>query len=92
MSIFKTQAYSDILDQFNQITDRPITIFLFKAKGIPLQERLQLLDVDLANQKSANGEGAIILLRYNKEIMVKNVDCHEQVQISNVRVKHNKKK
>ena len=76
--IYETEEYQEKLQDFNSITDRPITMFVYFDKEMPLDERIVVLDLEEANKREAEKLGGILLLRFNEPIKVRTgipADC-----------------
>ena len=61
------------LEEFNEITDRPICIFIY-SEGSSLSDRIKVLDLEEGQSKEELGEGRIIITCFNEEVKVEKTD------------------
>ena len=72
--IHETDKYQEKLEEFNAVVDRPITMFVYFDKEMPLDERIVILELDEANKREETGVGGIFLLCFNEPVKVQKVD------------------
>ena len=75
-NLAETKEYKLALEEFNEVTDRPICIFIYK-EGSSLSERIKVLDLEDGQSKQDLGEGGIIVACFNEEVKVKTKDWLE---------------
>ena len=72
--IHETDEYQEKLEEFNAVVDRPITMFVYFDKEMPLDERIVVLELDEANKREETGVGGIFLLCFNEPVKVQKVE------------------
>jgi len=72
----ETKEYKSALEEFNEVTDRPICIFIYN-EGSSLSERIKVLDLEEGLDKEELGEGGVMVACFNKELKVKTKDWLE---------------
>ena len=73
ISLTATEEYKMALEEFNQITDRAICIFIYN-EGSSLSERIKVLDLEEGQIEESKGEGNIIIACFNEEVKVEKTD------------------
>ena len=76
INLVETKEYKSALEEFNEVTDRPICIFIYN-EGSSLAERIKVLDLEEGQSKQDLGKGRVVVACFNEEVKVKTKDWLE---------------